>query len=118
LAGGPDNDLTPPAEVRAGNIQPQLPDNFVAYRVGSPERQSVSADQGPHGVVVHSFERCRTTRDAVKRRRTEGFVLALTLWVIALFGLGVAAINTWVTTATENARALRQRVDDELMLSN
>lgn len=69
-------------------------------------------------MAVHSFERCRTTRDAAKRGHTEGFVLALTLWVIALFGLGVAAINTWVTTATENARALRQRVDDELMVSN
>lgn len=50
--------------------------------------------------------------------QARGFILALTLWIIALFGLGVAAINSWVTMATENAITLRSRVDDELALSN
>ena len=40
--------------------------------------------------------------------KTAGFVLPLTLWMIALFGLGVAAINNWVSNAVENARALQQ----------
>ena len=47
-----------------------------------------------------------------------GFILALTLWIIALFGLGVAAINTWVTVAIENARTLKTRTEDELALSD
>lgn len=42
----------------------------------------------------------------------------LTLWVIALFGLGVAAINTWVSSAIENARILKSRVEGDLALSN
>lgn len=48
----------------------------------------------------------------------KGFILALTLWIIAIFGLGTAAINTWVSMATENARTLRSRVEDELALSD
>jgi hypothetical protein len=51
-------------------------------------------------------------------RTARGFILALTLWVIALFGLGVAAINGWVAVTLENARTLRMRVDDELALAN
>jgi len=51
-------------------------------------------------------------------KRARGFVLALTLWIIALFGLGVAAINTWVTLAVENARTLKLRVEDEVALSD
>ncbi|MGE0282443.1 MAG: type II secretion system protein GspK [Rhodospirillaceae bacterium] len=58
----------------------------------------------------------RTGRAA--RAHEQGFILALTLWIIALFGVGVAAINTWVSVATENARTLRLRVDDELERSN
>lgn len=50
--------------------------------------------------------------------QARGFILALTLWIIALFGLGVAAINSWVTVTTNNALTLRTRVDDELALSN
>ncbi len=46
--------------------------------------------------------------------KTKGFVLPLTLWVIALFGLGVAAINTWVSTAVENARTLQQKAEADL----
>jgi hypothetical protein len=47
-----------------------------------------------------------------------GFVLPLTLWVIALMGLAVAAINAWVTTATENARALQAKIANELAMSD
>lgn len=48
----------------------------------------------------------------------KGFILAATLWIIAIFGVGVAAISSWISLATENARTLRSRVDDELALSN
>jgi len=47
-----------------------------------------------------------------------GFVLPLTLWVIALFGLGVAAMNGWVSVAVENARVLQQKVDAEVAFAN
>ena len=49
---------------------------------------------------------------------TKGFVLPLTLWMIALFGLGVAAINTWVSNAVENARTLQQKSEADLTASN
>ena len=35
-----------------------------------------------------------------------------------MFGLGVAAINAWVSTAVENARALKTKTEGELALSN
>ena len=47
-----------------------------------------------------------------------GFILVLTLWIIAFFGLGVAAINTWVSRAIENARVLKERAEGDLALSN
>lgn len=65
-------------------------------------------------MLFQSTQRLSGPHDA----QAKGFILALTLWVIALFGLGVAAINSWVTMATDNARTLRMRVDDELALSN
>lgn len=61
-------------------------------------------------------------RPSQPRRRApsaeRGFILALTLWIIALFGLGVAAINTWVTVAIENARTLKSRSEDDIALSD
>jgi hypothetical protein len=62
--------------------------------------------------------RRRKREDGASYQPARGFILALTLWIIALFGLGVAAINTWVSLAIENARVLKQRTDDELALSN
>lgn len=47
-----------------------------------------------------------------------GFILALTLWIIAFFGLGVAAINVWVSQAIDNARILKERTDGSLALAN
>ncbi len=50
--------------------------------------------------------------------RERGFILVLTLWIIAFFGLGVAAINTWVSRAIENARILKERAEGDLALSD
>jgi general secretion pathway protein K len=50
--------------------------------------------------------------------RERGFILVLTLWIIALFGLGIAAINTWLTTAVDNARVLKERTEAQLTLMN
>lgn len=47
-----------------------------------------------------------------------GFILVLTLWIIAFFGLGVAAINTWVSRAIDNARILKERAEGDLALAN
>lgn len=52
------------------------------------------------------------------RAQAKGFILALTLWTIALFGVAIGAVNSWVSVATENARTLRNRVNDEIALSN
>jgi hypothetical protein len=60
----------------------------------------------------------RTSQHQHDASAARGFILALTLWIIALFGLGVAAINTWVTMAIENARTLKSKVEDELALSD
>ncbi len=49
---------------------------------------------------------------------TKGFVLPLTLWMIALFGLGIAAINTWVSAAVENARTLQQKSEADVTAAN
>ncbi|MGY9107747.1 MAG: hypothetical protein ACKVG0_14715, partial [Alphaproteobacteria bacterium] len=49
---------------------------------------------------------------------SKGFVLPLTLWMIALFGLGVAAISSWVATAVVNARTLQQRAESDLISAN
>ena len=43
-----------------------------------------------------------------------GFILALTLWIIAAIGLVIVAVNTWVSQATENARILKQQADFEV----
>lgn len=47
-----------------------------------------------------------------------GFILVLTLWIIAFFGLGVAAINTWVSRAIDNARVLKEKAEGDLALSD
>ena len=47
-----------------------------------------------------------------------GFVLPLTLWIIALFGLGVAASHAWISVSVENARTLQQKVEAELETQN
>jgi general secretion pathway protein K len=49
---------------------------------------------------------------------SRGFVLPLTLWIIALFGLGVASINTWMSTAVENARTLQQKAEAAMVSVN
>ena len=51
-------------------------------------------------------------------RLTCGFILPLTLWVIALAGLAIAAIHSWVSTAAENAYALQRKVHSQLTMAN
>ncbi|MSO98461.1 MAG: hypothetical protein EXR11_09630 [Rhodospirillaceae bacterium] len=54
----------------------------------------------------------------VRRSREQGFILPLTLWVIAAIGLAVVAVNTWVSQAVENARVLKEQADRELAIAN
>lgn len=49
---------------------------------------------------------------------TRGFVLPLTLWIIALFGLGIVSINAWMSTAVENARTLQQKTEAAVVSAN
>jgi hypothetical protein len=47
-------------------------------------------------------------------RPCSGFILPLTLWIVAIMGLIVASVNTWVQTAVANAHSLRDKTDDQL----
>jgi hypothetical protein len=47
-----------------------------------------------------------------------GFVLPLTLWIIAAVGLGMAAVNAWVSAAMENSRILQHRALSDLAVAN
>ena len=50
--------------------------------------------------------------------RGRGFILPLTLWMVAIIGLLAATINTWVATAVANAQSLARRTELELAQSN
>jgi hypothetical protein len=58
----------------------------------------------------------------LQRRRpsplSDGFILPLTLWIVALIGLAIAAVDAWVATAMENSRILQHRAEAELALTN
>jgi|GEM_PF-2774470 len=43
-----------------------------------------------------------------------GFILALTLWIIAAVGLVVVAVNQWVSATVDNARVLSEQAEMEL----
>ena len=45
-------------------------------------------------------------------------MLPLTLWIVAILGLGIAGINAWVSTAVENSRMLQHRADTDLAVAN
>ncbi len=47
-----------------------------------------------------------------------GFILPLTLWMIAIVGLLAATINVWVARAVANSHALAQRTQLELAQAN
>jgi hypothetical protein len=50
-------------------------------------------------------------------RHERGFILAVTLWIVAAIGLVIVLANEWVSRAIENANVLRERADDELALA-
>jgi hypothetical protein len=50
--------------------------------------------------------------------RAHGFILPLTLWMIALTGLLAAALNVWVASAVANAESLARRIELQLAQSN
>ncbi len=47
-----------------------------------------------------------------------GFILPLTLWIIAALGLIAAVISEWVSEGIENAIAIQDRVEAELAFAN
>ncbi len=50
--------------------------------------------------------------------RARGFILPLTLWLIAIMGLLAATLNVWVGNTVANSLALAQRTQLELAQSN
>lgn len=55
---------------------------------------------------------------AYARGSDKGFILPLTLWIIAAIGLVVVAVNEWVGRAVDNARVLKERADIEMSIAN
>jgi hypothetical protein len=51
-------------------------------------------------------------------RHEGGFILPLTLWIVAILGLGIAAVNAWVGAAVENSRILQHRALTDLALAD
>lgn len=51
-------------------------------------------------------------------QRVRGFILPLTLWMIAIAGLLASVINIWVGRAVANSQALSERVQMELAQSD
>ncbi len=50
--------------------------------------------------------------------QAQGFILPLTLWMIAIMGLLASSLNVWVANAVANATALAGRTELELAQSN
>lgn len=80
-----------------------------------PVRPLNMRSRGNPESVCDPRDRKRTPARAESQR---GFILVLTLWIVAFFGLGVAAINTWVSRAIENARVLKERAEGDLAFSD
>jgi type II secretory pathway component PulK len=57
-------------------------------------------------------------RTARERADESGFVLVVALWLVALLALAAGALGLWVGRTTEEARLLRQRVQDEIRLAD
>lgn len=51
-------------------------------------------------------------------RRESGFALLAALWLVAFLALAASALAVWVGRSTEEARLLRQRVDEETQLAD
>jgi general secretion pathway protein K len=49
-----------------------------------------------------------------RRPHSRGFILPVTLWIVAAIGLVVVAVNQWLTQAIDNARIYRERADAAL----
>src|SRR5262249_18069877 len=52
------------------------------------------------------------------RAREAGFALVAALWLIVFLALGASVLALWVGRSTEQARLLRQRVAEEIELTN
>ena len=48
------------------------------------------------------------------QHHNRGFILPVTLWIVAAIGLVVVAINQWLSNTVENARIFRERADAQL----
>lgn len=62
--------------------------------------------------------KCDGPAECANEKGNAGFILPLTLWMIAIIGLLATTINAWVATAVANAGALARRTELELAQSN
>ena len=53
-----------------------------------------------------------------RRKVSRGFILPLTLWIVATIGVVVVAVNEWISRTIENSQLLRGRADGELAYSS
>ena len=49
---------------------------------------------------------------------SRGFILPLTLWVIAAIGFAAAVLTEWVSEAVQNAVAIQEKIDADLAFAN
>jgi general secretion pathway protein K len=53
-----------------------------------------------------------------KSKHTQGFILPLTLWIIAAMGFAAAVLSEWVSEAVLNAIAIQDKTEAELSFAN
>ena len=49
---------------------------------------------------------------------SQGFILPLTLWIIAIIGFASAVLSEWVSEAVSNAQAIQNKTEAELAFAN
>jgi hypothetical protein len=61
-----------------------------------------------------------TRRSACSARDNgaKGFVLVLTIWIVAAIGLVVVAVNVWVSQSVNNAGAMQQLIADQIAVTD
>ena len=72
----------------------------------------------PTRISLAATVRGKTSVTSVRSHNNSGFILALTLWVIATAGLAAAILAEWVSGAVENAQVLQDKVDSQLAFMN
>ena len=69
-------------------------------------------------MTLAAAKSCDEPLSRAQSPRARGFILPLTLWMIAIMGLLAATINVWVANSVANSQALARQTELELAQSN